>query len=105
MTELVVDAGEKAINPPVFHASISKSVSEWVKINTQIPIMNITITVSKSLLDSNLGIVIRSFRRKCLAELLGKRSLTRSNQIKPKAEASADLNHIILIRVLFTTAE
>ena len=25
--------------------------------------------------------------------------------LEPKAEASADLNHIILIRVLFTTAE
>ena len=27
------------------------------------------------------------------------------NLLEPKAEASADLNHIILIRVLFTTAE
>ena len=51
MTELVVDAGEKAINTPVFHASAAKSFSERVIINTKIPIMNITIMVSQSLLD------------------------------------------------------
>ena len=31
--------------------------------------------------------------------------MLRDGVLEPKAEASADLNHIILIRVLFTTAE
>jgi hypothetical protein len=53
MIELVVDAGEKGHFPPVLHASVAKSFSERVIINTEIAIENITIIVSQSLLDSN----------------------------------------------------
>ncbi len=63
------------------------------------------IAVSQYLLESSLGTEPPSFLGRCIAKLLGQRYVMRSNLLKPEAVASADLNHIILMWVLFTTAE